>query len=130
MRISDWSSDVCSSDLRYGFAAVGRQRPRDHLADIVIDRPPLVNRRDDGGEIVVQQNHFGGLTGGLGSLDAPGRADIGLLERGRVVDAVPGHGDDRAEIGRASWRDRECPYRSISGVAASLKKNNTQRRLY
>jgi hypothetical protein len=31
---------------------------------------------------------------GLGPLDAHGGANIGLLERGRVVHAVAGHGDD------------------------------------
>src|SRR3546814_2276039 len=49
MRISDWSSDVCSSDLRFG-AASRRLRPAHH---------------DDGRAAVVDA---GGVAGGHGSV--------------------------------------------------------------
>src|SRR3546814_13575375 len=38
----------------------------------------------------------GGFLRRLGPLDAHGYADIGLLERRRIVDAVAGHGDNLA----------------------------------
>ena len=77
-------------------AAIGRHGPGDDLADIVEDRPPLVDGRCDRDEIVVEQHHLGGLLRGLRPLPAHGDADVGLLQRRRVVDAVAGHGDDRA----------------------------------
>src|SRR3546814_16667265 len=49
MRISDWSSDVCSSDLQAGAARIARSRdPRraDHPAHAVL-RPPRRRRHGD-----------------------------------------------------------------------------------
>src|SRR3546814_15029666 len=83
MRISDWSSDVCSSDLQ--------SDDGDHEAEA----------RD-----AERQVAFG----------VPVRRDV---RRDAVVD----EGDDApGEIGRASCRERVCPYVSISVVAVSLKK--------
>ncbi len=62
------------------------------LREIVVDGAPLAHRGDDRGEIVVGQHHLGGFLGGLGALAAHGDADIGALQRRRVVDAVAGHG--------------------------------------
>ena len=66
-------------------------------ADVVVNRAPLMDGVDDGREIVVGQHHLRGLLGGLRALTAHGDADIGLLQRGRVVDAVAGHGHHRAD---------------------------------
>src|SRR3546814_808963 len=77
MRISDWSSDVCSSDLSIGAARkpkVQRQRVQ-HGAGIRIG--------------ACQRIVMGG-----------GEADVAATQK-RV---------DRGEIGRASRRERECPY--------------------
>src|SRR3546814_12094111 len=42
---------------------------------------------------------------------------------------VLGCADDRAaEIGRASWRERVCPYGSLSVVAVQLKKKKTTKK--
>src|SRR3546814_20958075 len=89
MRISDWSSDVCSSDLFSSARAAVRAafRPR-----AVRDR-----RRRIGPAI-------------------------------RAASATAGHrrplypAANRAEIGRASCRERVCQYVSISVVAGSLKQ--------
>ena len=45
----------------------------------------------DGGEVVVGQHHLGGLARRLGALPAHRDADIGALQRGRIVHAVAGH---------------------------------------
>src|SRR3546814_10264946 len=84
MRISDWSSDVCSSDL-------------DHLG-----RCPLVFCRDGADHRILQQlalaeraPRFGGdLAGGTGLAQ-------GLLLKARV---------QLDQIGRASCRERVCQY--------------------
>ena len=56
-------------------------------------RPSFTAARDRR-EVVVRQDHPRGLLGHLGALDAHGDADVGLLERGRVVHAVAGHRHD------------------------------------
>src|SRR3546814_11746811 len=98
MRISDWSSDVCSSDL----AAV----PDEILLDPAIAQPaPLgVAGEHAIGEASVDDL---GYRGGLARFgEARGGVDRGW------------HG----QIGRASWRGRVCQDVSISVGAVSLKK--------
>src|SRR3546814_19253414 len=95
MRISDWSSDVCSSDLRVwlerGMGRVRLQRLRRALR-----RHPQLPQYE---RLV--------LGGVVEALQAAGFA------------AVAG------QIGRASCRERVCQYVSISVVAVSLKKKKT-----
>src|SRR3546814_13460664 len=124
MRISDWSSDVCSSDLRVllgdretgcteqaggevlvaGDVDRDRARLRGHrgadplgvhtLAEL--DQRVLVepDPRDVARHGLVDDGLGGGSEGG-----ALGPLDAGL-ERGLPVE----------EIGRASWRERVCQY--------------------
>ena len=68
----------------------------DELQDVGVDDPPLLDGRDDGGEVVVRDDHVGSLLGHLRPFDAHRHADVGLLEGRRIVDAVAGHGDDLA----------------------------------
>src|SRR3546814_15454700 len=102
MRISDWSSDVCSSDLT-GLAGKGgawRLSPSGGGADVL----------------------------GSGRLAAPSAlhpVDHGVrrsprrTECARVAWAFP-----LPESGRASCRERGCQYVWISVVAVSYKKKN------
>src|SRR3546814_15831591 len=100
MRISDWSSDVCSSDLLWPARAWS-------------DSPPART------------------TTSAGHSAAPPQTPARLTAR--TAPPRPAHGSDampmqhrpdtaRAEIGRASCRERECQYVWISVVAVSLKK--------
>src|SRR3546814_11946948 len=117
MRISDWSSDVCSSDLAERGAAPG---PPGHQ----LERP--------GGDLLA----------GPGDADddalAPSLVSTfkGLPHRLHVADALEGVVGAAAgqldqmrhqvaldvQIGRASCRERECQNVSISVVAGSLNK--------
>src|SRR3546814_16566242 len=116
MRISDWSSDVCSSDLPHGRDQAGRGQALEE----------------------------GGLTMALFELTSNDLRfvaqrlprdvrDLLKLHHGKLF---LGGGFIRAvEIGRASCRERVCQYVEISVVAVSLKKkqinynreNNKQR---
>src|SRR3546814_5559686 len=97
MRISDWSSDVCSSDLLA--ALVGRR-----------DVGDLRHRRDDGllerrlrMLAVVDQIEAVGNLARLVRLAVAGsqrRAELALVAVGSLVQ----------EIGRASCRERGCQY--------------------
>ena len=68
----------------------------DELADVVEDDPALAHGADDRGEVVVLQHHVGGVLGDVGAGDPHRHADVGLLERRSVVDAVAGHRHDLA----------------------------------
>ena len=57
------------------------------------DDPPLLDGADDRGEVVVGDHHVGRFLRDLGPLDAHGDANVGLLERRGVVDAVSRHRD-------------------------------------
>ncbi|MNX66381.1 hypothetical protein D3C86_974710 [compost metagenome] len=76
---------------------VGGQDEEYGLFQVVVDAPALAHGIGDRGEVVVGQHHVGGFLGDLRALDAHGHADVGLLERGGVVDAVPRHADDFAQ---------------------------------
>src|SRR3546814_2738046 len=84
MRISDWSSDVCSSDLA---EVVGPLDEPEVEEKVALGAPPeLVGRSLE-------------KTG-----QRPRRHPLGDLGRNAVA---PGQGD-RLEIGRASCRERVC----------------------
>src|SRR3546814_18358059 len=99
MRISDWSSDVCSSDLR-----------RDRW-------PPRCELPFDFGQSIPSQfftigQQYGGRRGDMLRLAQH------VYRAPLAVHAVIGN-----QIGRASCRERVCQYVSISVVAGTSKKN-------
>src|SRR3546814_19183143 len=97
MRISDWSSDVCSSDL-YGFRDYrggGRSSARETAMRVAAG---TIARKYLGERLGIK------LYGGV--------EQIGPIRAERFD----------WEIGRASCRERVCQYVSISVVAVSLKK--------
>src|SRR3546814_19820040 len=66
MRISDWSSDVCSSDLRDAdAAAIGALKPREHRHQRALARSRRAEQRDRRPgldlEVDAAQNFDGGL---------------------------------------------------------------------
>src|SRR3546814_12185520 len=95
MRISDWSSDVCSSDLKR--------------------LPVRADRGDVGGRgAAVGQRPQCGV--GEGATDAH-------VEFGDRVERYPRRVlAELDQIGRASCRERVCQYESIAVVDVSLKK--------
>src|SRR3546814_16632198 len=117
MRISDWSSDVCSSDLQ----ALARLQPggivvasaandagaKSHEADLARIAGPLVSRSKHKCRVFWTQP-------GAGGGDAP------LATQWRTLDAPRPIADGRFtsrpgvfawdQIGRASCRDRVCQY--------------------
>src|SRR3546814_15325566 len=106
MRISDWSSDVCSSDLSM------------RIAD---DSTPLA---DEAAHDVRQRREL------LEAIEALPRRQRTALELGlfqgmalKEIGRRMGISESRVcqQIGRASCRERVCQYVSISVVAVSLK---------
>src|SRR3546814_11157374 len=119
MRISDWSSDVCSSDLLTDFSFVPERgglpvanrvepgkRPRSAMSPTIVLGP-------DGKAILAL-----GSAGGPRIIMHVMKTLVGVLDWGLPVDqaiALP-------KIGRASCWERVCQYVSISVVGVSLKK--------
>src|SRR3546814_16299125 len=112
MRISDWSSDVCSSDLareRAPRSAAGRAKdwceracllPLDEIERVILPEVIFVFGQVEGrGEL---DRAFGALLMAL-SLELV----AGIFARGRHAgEAV----EPAGEIGRASCRERVCTY--------------------
>src|SRR3546814_14661942 len=128
MRISDWSSDVCSSDF-YNQARMSAENiPQ--LAVVMgscTAGGAYVPAMSDESVIVKEQGtiFLGGpplvkaATGEVVDAEALGGADVHTS-----VSDVADHfaQDDRHEIGRASGRERGCQTVSIAVVAVSLKR--------
>src|SRR3546814_15223582 len=107
MRISDWSSDVCSSDL----GALER------LTDVA---DPVARRLREKAtfHIVPNMNPDGSFHGHLRT-NAAG-VNLNREWHAPTLERSP------EEHGRASCRERVCPYGWISVVAGLLKKKNTK----
>src|SRR3546814_20321268 len=148
MRISDWSSDVCSSDLS---AVEQRELLAERLAEVgenAVVRPPFYC--DYGFNICLGRDVF--LNFNCVVLDV---VEVTIGEGTQIGPAVQIYGADHprdlslrcqglefgrpvrigrhvwigggaiilpGEIGRASWRERVCPDVWLSGVAVSIKK--------
>src|SRR3546814_16375138 len=102
LRISDWSSDVCSSDLRVDLDAVMEIKQPLGASPFPDQR---VERRQQGGRF------------------DPARRPRGGGEIGRQIPAA--HAHRRQQIGRASCRGRVGQNVEDSEVAVILKKNRT-----
>ena len=63
-------------------------------ADVGVDPAPLLDRRDQGGQVVVREDEVRGLPGHLGASLAHRHPDVGRPQRRCIVHAVPGHGHD------------------------------------
>src|SRR3546814_15408730 len=106
MRISDWSSDVCSSDLPELRAQLRKELLEGQDAAVRMKR--TVAKVPDGGYLadLVQD-------------------ELAALEN--LLRCVAQ--DDVDQIGRASCRERVCSVRVDHGGRRSSKKQNTQERI-
>src|SRR3546814_19672137 len=116
MRISDWSSDVCSSDLlaEAGFAvASGMARGIDTAAHLgALPRPTIAVL--GGGADVIYPPENAALHAEI-RRDGPGIAALPL-----GVTPPARHLPRRHQTGSASGRDRVCPELWLSVVAGTL----------
>src|SRR3546814_11736633 len=120
MRISDWSSDVCSSDLVLAKREAARRALAADLdadlADHVMHHEQWMRARDTLQPLAEQRVRLETASYGAG--------------RARLVDIADAYGalDDATlpELRRASCRERVCKYVSIWVVCVSLQNQYTQ----
>src|SRR3546814_18619448 len=129
MRISDWSSDVCSSDLGGGVVrAVPAPRAGERSRKFFDDMNDWARGEGHaglgyinikGGEAggPIAKNHGEEGTAKLIAALGLGLDDGVFFAAGKEQDAAK-----VAEIGRASCRERVCKYMYISVDAVSIKK--------
>src|SRR3546814_1761133 len=113
MRISDWSSDVCSSDLISAESKEHAMPTRNEIAMLDAARAAGITSRDELANFMGQLSHESGgfrtleesfrYTRGIDQIPVASafRAGRAALETARL-DAMAGH------IGRASCRERVC----------------------
>src|SRR3546814_18874295 len=126
MRISDWSSDVCSSDLRRrggfqaeevsGPGAALRSRSRSYRAcrsTVLHSRAPVTRkerpfdqRRANGGCVTETTRTE---TDSLGAIPVPADAYWGAQTQ-RSIENFPSGATERMQIGNASRGDIVCQY--------------------
>src|SRR3546814_18052711 len=102
MRISDWSSDVCSSDLAKSWARVYNSDPYDRLRSWTNFNLSL---RVDGPEDLTFEAYV-----------------KNVFNSTPITDSFLNSEDTSLKIGRASGRERVCQYGWLSVVAVALKK--------
>src|SRR3546814_13892957 len=113
MRISDWSSDVCSSDLRLAGQGPVQLAERAALT-VVMAANGYPGTPEKGGAItgLDAAEAAGARVFHAGTADKDGAI---VAHRGRVLN-VPATGEPvkaaqhAAEIGRSTCRERECQY--------------------
>src|SRR3546814_20215971 len=119
MRISDWSSDVCSSDL----STVNRvtiNRYHNVAGATVVNRTVMQEARPVQHSVTqVSRQQYANLHPNRQPAIRPATAQ---------APHASAPGPRLEQTGRASWRDRVCPYVSISVVAESLKKKTRMNR--
>src|SRR3546814_6528795 len=105
MRISDWSSDVCSSDLR------GREADNQHRGPDIVDILREIDRHDAAGtkehrDLAREIGRVAGLDESRRQPAAGDAAEVGYQIDGgeRQAEAL------EVQIGRASCRERVCQY--------------------
>src|SRR3546814_15671243 len=103
MRISDWSSDVCSSDLTTGTST--SPSAANH-----VKRPLASIAAPSGPDTSDQTSRVASPSGSLAVswTDSVCPSSPATFATGEIAGAALDN--SRTELGRAAWRERECQY--------------------
>src|SRR3546814_13097351 len=107
MRISDWSSDVCSSDLKHGYLFASSSVPAQTLEAGV-----LHVRLDEGqiDEVRIEGPRNASVEAMLSPMKGTAPTKSEIERRLMLADDLPGVEIGKVQIGRASCRERVCQY--------------------
>src|SRR3546814_14069077 len=127
MRISDWSSDVCSSDLRFKALADAKKHVYDEDIIALVDDEVL--RGHDGIQVKEVEIYCGsnGPQRAILTLDVDGEEKT-VTSRGNgpvgaqfnAIRVIVPHDTSGLAIGRAQWRERVCRYGELQVVDVSV----------
>src|SRR3546814_16852359 len=118
MRISDWSSDVCSSDLTAASAFNAAETSTERAAG-----PKLSNSKFMAGLARLRRRQKGYRSPSQPLRLAPSSGDQAALRQGRTPGELTNYPPFAyQQIGRASGRERFCLYVYIPVFSLSLKK--------
>ncbi len=84
----------CLDDERSAFGNVVGELESQEAAHISESRAPLLDRRHDSGEVVVEQDEIGRLASDVRTAPSHGDADLNLTECRSIVHAVSSHRHD------------------------------------
>src|SRR3546814_16533764 len=131
MRISDWSSDVCSSDLSKKAASLKQDATTLKNQASTKARDAATKGKDKAAEAVGSLAKL--LEDSAGTVDSKFGKQYGDYARS-AASTVAGLATsldkkDLDEIGRASCGERVCKSGEISGVGGSLKTNKYENQL-
>ena len=96
------------------FGDVVGQVVRQEAPDVPEGRPPVLDRRHDRGEVVIEEHEVGRRPSHVRARAPHRNTDVGLLQRRPVVHAVPGHRHD-VSSGSERARDPELLLRRDAG---------------
>src|SRR3546814_13772094 len=116
MRISDWSSDVCSSDLKRTLEPCKKAIKDAGISASEIDEVVLVGGMTRMPRVREVVKDF------FGKEPHTGVNPDEVVAIGAAIQAGVLQGDVKDETGRASCRERVCQYVSTPGVAVYIKK--------
>src|SRR3546814_16488086 len=117
MRISDWSSDVCASDLKYGATVIKFGATSGVLSEVDSVGAPQYSQAEM--DAIVDEAHRWGRKV---AAHAHGAEGIKTAVRAGVDSIEPGS----IHLGNASCRERVWPYDAISGGAVTLKQKTSE----
>ena len=120
---SFWNTEGGGEEDANNFTDVGRDQVSDELFHVVVDGSTFTDGGDDGGEVIVGENHIGSGFGD-GGTGTHGNTDFGFFQGWGVVDTITSHGGDITvglevtdDFGFVGWFDSG----EKSGVQASLE---------
>src|SRR5699024_5271188 len=87
-----WHVEDDEKEERRNFGNIRCQSVCNRLLEIVKDKSAFLNAGNDGGKVVIEQNHVSGLLGHIRAGNAHGYTNVGLFQSGRIVDTITSDG--------------------------------------
>src|SRR3546814_13123650 len=122
MRISDWSSDVCSSDLQRSRQTAREVEPGDRDCDRELQAAACLGAPAVGIEAQRRALETQAVDGNRAETSGERRSPVDVRQAARIA-AVEATGESREApvvTGGASWRASVGPYGSILVVAVAI----------
>jgi hypothetical protein len=88
-----WDAEGGGKEDADDFTDVGGNQVSDKLFHVVVDGSTFADRSDNGGKVIVSENHIGSGFGNSGT-GSHGDTDFGFLQSWGIIDTITSHGGD------------------------------------